>query len=122
MKKIILLSMAIFISFAAGCEKNQAVSTNDVENVAHTEANTLADKFQQADDKITVLTDQIENTELSVEKRQEVLCQEFPKVYQTQYIPALLALNAEDTSQKQLINEMQFTLNYYQQQLNIKCP
>ena len=112
MNKILLLGTAIFISFAAGCEKN-APSTHS--------SNNTADAFQQADDKITALTDQIEDTDISPSQRQQVLCEKFPQVYKNEYIPALLALNPKDTSQTQLLEEMQFTLNYYQQQLNIKC-
>lgn len=121
MNKIILLSMAIFISFAAGCEKNEAASQASAATQSKDDHDAVADRFQSADDKITALTDQIENPELSQAQQQQVLCQEFPKVYQNEYIPALLALNPKDTSQAQLVEEMRFTVNYYQQQLNIKC-
>lgn len=114
MKKTIVLGLAIFISFAAGCEKNEAAPNS-------TESQALADHFQQADDKITALIDEVENPDLAPEQRQHALCQDFPKVYQNEYIPALLALNSKDTSQAQLLDEMRFSLNYYQQQLNISC-
>jgi hypothetical protein len=122
MNKTFLLSMAIFISFAAGCEKKpfkEASEPPSIENIVHDTH--IADAFQQADDKITTLTDQIENPELSESQRHQVLCQDFPKTYKNEYIPALLALNSQDTNQAQLLAEMQFTLNYYQQQFNIKC-
>ena len=121
MKKTIVLGLAIFISFAAGCEKNEAAQKTQEAAPSSTEPHRLADNFQQADDKITALIDQIENPELAPEQRQKVLCQDFPKVYQNEYVPALLALNSKDTSQAQLLDEMRFSLNYYQQQLNISC-
>lgn len=121
MKHSILFSLAIFISFAAGCEKNEPSSQASDTHQINAESNTLADNFQNADDKITTLIDQIENPEISPSNRQQVLCQDFPKVYQHEYIPALLALNPKDTSQAQLLEEMQFTLDYYQKQLNIQC-
>jgi hypothetical protein len=121
MKKILLLSTVIFLSFAAGCEKNENTVQDKGLDATQVDSIDPADRFQQADDQISTLTDQIENPEQSLDQRKKILCEEFPKTYQDKYIPALLALNAKDTSQEQLIAEMQFTLQYYQQQLNIQC-
>ena len=121
MNKILLISTVILISFAAGCEKNEMAVQNAALNQAQAEPVNATERFAQADEQISALTDQIENSALSLEQRKKVLCQDFPKTYQNKYVPALLALNAKDTSQEQLIQEMQFTLQYYQQQLNIQC-
>lgn len=119
MKKVVCILTVIFLSFAAGCEKND-VETSQSEK--HLESNHESlNRFQQADEKITLLTDQIENTALSLAERQNALCIEYPKVYREQYIPAFLALKPQDTNQQQLIQDMQFTLDYYQKRLSIKC-
>ena len=118
MKRTLCLASAIFISFAAGCEKNDVI----VQSTSSSEPQTQSlSSFEQADNNITLLTDQIENTTLSKLQRQKLLCIEYPKTYQEQYMPAFLALQPADTSQEKLIQQMQFTLNYYQQRFDIKC-
>ena len=119
MKRTLCLASAIFISFAAGCEKNN-VATVERTSPSEPQIQSLS-SFEQADNKITLLTDQIENITLSKLQRQKLLCIEYPKTYQEQYMPAFLALQPADTSQEKLIQEMQFTLNYYQQRFDIKC-
>ena len=118
MKRTLCLANAIFISFAAGCEKNDVI----VQSTSSSEPQTQSlNSFEEADHKLSFLTDQIENTTLSNLQRQKVLCIEYPKTYQEEYMPAFLALQPADTSQEKLIQEMQFTLNYYQQRFDIKC-
>lgn len=118
MKRTLCLAIAIFISFAAGCEKKDVV----IQSTSSSEPQTQSlNSFEEADHKLSFLTDQIENTTLSTSQRQKVLCIEYPKTYQEEYMPAFLALQPADTSQEKLIQEMQFTLNYYQQRFDINC-
>lgn len=122
MNKYSYLITLFFISFAAGCQKNDENITQQQNKLnAQHQDNKTTQNFQRVDAKITQFLDQIEDPKLNPQLRKQIICQDFSKVYTQEYIPALLVLNAETTSEKQLLDEMNFSLNYYQEIFKIKC-
>ncbi len=129
MNKMLPVVSLIFLSFAAGCEKNDMRETtlspsseNSVNSQVAQVDSQVSTAFQQADEKITHFLDQLENPDLAISVKEKILCQDFPRVYQQDYIPALTKLSSENTQPQQLQQELEFTLNYYQQMLQIRCP
>lgn len=130
MKKTLCLVSLIFVSFAAGCEKKPSDSAHTEIGVKTNEANSqiaqvdteVSAAFQRADEKITAFLDQLENTDTPTAVKQKILCQDFPNVYEKEYMPALVQLNSESTNASQLKKELEFTLKYYQDNLQITCP
>jgi hypothetical protein len=53
-------------------------------------------------------------------EQKKILCNDYPKVYEYQYIPALLKLSKAE-SKDQLMKDLKMTTNYYSEKLGIIC-
>ncbi len=107
MKKILLICLATMI---VGCQK-QPEKVDD----------SAADKqFEESDKKIGEFLDTLENPHASKGEQKKILCNDYPKVYEYQYIPALLKLSKAE-SKDQLMKDLKMTTNYYSEKLGIIC-
>lgn len=80
----------------------------------------LKKRFEAADEQVSHYLDQIENPKTSESKRKQILCQDYPRFYQNEYIPSLLKLSRRQTS-TQLKSELEFVLNDYKVRYGITC-
>lgn len=80
----------------------------------------LKKRFEAADKQVSHYLDQIENPKTSESKRKQILCQDYPRFYQNEYMPSLLKLSTQQTS-TQLKSELEFVLNDYKVRYGITC-
>ena len=106
MKKILLICLATLI---VGCEKQPEVQNENA-----------SDKFDAADQKISGFLDLLDNPDADKEAQRKVLCEDYPNVYEKEYMPALMKLSTQDTKEK-LLNDLKITTDYYSQKLGINC-
>lgn len=106
MKKLILICLTTMI---IGCEKQPEVLNEKA-----------SEKFDAADQKISEYLDILDNPSAGKEAQKKVLCEDYPKVYEKEYVPALMKLSTQDTKEK-LLNDLKITTDYYSQKLGIKC-
>ncbi|WP_039047539.1 hypothetical protein [Acinetobacter junii] len=106
MKKILLICLTTMI---VGYEKQ---SEKQNENAS--------DKFDTSDQKISGFLDLLDNPNADKEAQRKVLCEDYPKVYEKEYMPALMKLSTQDTKEK-LLSDLKITTDYYSQKLGITC-
>lgn len=106
MKKLILICLTTMI---IGCEKQP--EQNDM---------TASVQFEKADQKITEYLDLLDNPNADKTEQKKVLCIEYPKVYEQEYMPALLRLTKEETREN-LLNDLKISTDYYSEKLGIIC-
>lgn len=106
MKKLILICLTTMI---IGCEKQPEVQNENA-----------SEKFDAADQKISGFLDLLDNPDADKEAQKEVLCEDYPKVYEKEYMPALMKLSTQDTKEK-LLSDLKITTDYYSQKLGINC-
>lgn len=106
MKKLLLICLTTMI---IGCEKQPEVQNEKA-----------SEKFDAADQKISEYLDLLDNPSSDKEAQKKVLCVDYPKVYEKEYMPALMKLSTQDTKEK-LLNDLKITTDYYSQKLGITC-
>ncbi|NKG34788.1 hypothetical protein [Acinetobacter junii] len=106
MKKLILICLTTLI---IGCEKLPEVQNEKA-----------SEKFDAADQKISGFLDLLDNLNADKEAQKKVLCEDYPKVYEKEYMPALMKLSTQDTKEK-LLNDLRITTDYYSEKLGITC-
>lgn len=109
MKKILLICLAIMI---VGCQKQpeQVPESND----------SLEKIFEKSDKKIGEFLDILDDPKADKELQRKVLCTDYPKVYEQEYLPALLKLSQAEPKDK-LMNDFKISKDYYSEKLNITC-
>ena len=106
MKKLILICLTAMVF---GCDKQPEVQNEKA-----------SEKFDAADQKISAFLDLLDNPDADKEAQKKALCEDYPKVYEKEYMPALMKLSTQDTKEK-LLNDLKITTDYYSQKLGIIC-
>ncbi|APR70721.1 hypothetical protein [Acinetobacter haemolyticus] len=107
MKKLILICLTTMI---IGCQKQP--EQTDM---------TASTQFEKADQKITEILDLLDNPNADKADQTRVLCVEYPKVYEQEYMPALLELSPNDYTKESLLNDLIVATDYYKERLDIQC-
>ena len=109
MKKILLICLA---TMTVGCQKQpeQVPESND----------SLEKIFEKSDKKIGEFLDILDDPKADKELQRKVLCTDYPKIYEHEYLPALLKLSNAEPKDK-LMNDLKITTDYYSEKLNITC-
>lgn len=112
MRKLILSSCLLISLIFVGCNK-QAESKALPPLV---EA-----QFMSADKEIGKMLDELENRDIPLQRKQEILCNTYPDVYKKQYMPALLKLSPNDYNEQTLTRDFEAVIKFYNQAWSIKC-
>lgn len=137
------LYIVVFVlggSMLSGCQKEAEPAVNDdsqetVKEVAAVTATPPETKklnqvksrrdakaeFQASDQKINEFLDKLDNPQTSQTERIRILCHDYPQVYKTQYMPALLMLTPQNNTEAKLLNELKTATDYYKQGFGIQC-
>jgi DNA-binding transcriptional regulator YbjK len=113
MKNRILITLLISLAIS-GCQKQQAESS------AEADANIKA-QFEQSDNQLSAYLDKLDSSTISLEERTRILCEDYPKEYKTNYMPALLQLAPQEYTEKDLLTDLDTALNFYKQKASIRC-
>ena len=76
--------------------------------------------FEVSDKKIGKFLDILDDPKADKELQRKVLCTDYPKVYEQEYLPVLLKLSNAEPKDK-LMNDLKITTDYYSEKLNITC-
>ena len=108
--KNITLSL-LFLLMLTACQKEQPDPKVDQQ---------VVQQFDQADNTLDDYLNVLDAPKTSKEQSKKIICEDYPKVYKDEYTPALLKL-AENYTEQELRKEMNITLNYYKQKLDVDC-
>lgn len=78
-------------------------------------------QFEAADKKIGEYLDLLDNPNGDRDKQKKVLCEEYPKTYEQDYMPALLKLEPGNYTKEGLQKDFKIVIGYYLKKLDIKC-
>lgn len=112
--RIRVLSLAIIFVFINGCQE-QSNTINKHEEVG------IKNQLEKADKKISIYFDALEDDKKTKEEKVKILCKDYPYVYETQYMPALLKLSPNEYTQESLKADFKKVSNDYKEKLLIQC-
>ena len=106
----------------AACQKpTEEVSAAEATSTQTDAIQTTQAAFTQSDEKIGHFLDQLDATNTSIKEKTQILCQDYPQEYKNHYMPAMLKLAAQDYTQEKMLNDLQISIDYYSEKLNITC-
>ncbi len=63
----------------------------------------------------------LENRDVSLSQKQEILCKTYPEVYKKQYMPALLMLSPHVYTKETLLRDYEAVISFYKKIFVIHC-
>lgn len=112
MRNLILSSYLLMCLSLFGC-------TKQVENKQRPPS--IDKQYQSANQQIEKMLDALNNREVPLEKKREILCKTYPEVYKNHYMPALLKISSDQYSEETLLRDFEAVIKFYKQAWSIKC-
>lgn len=111
MKHITFITLLLSLAFT-GCQKQQAA---DVDLDAVTTA------LEKSDNILGVYIEKLNSEFTTQDVRIKIICRDYPREYQKNYMPNLLKLSPGEYSETVLLADMDLVLDHYKQTSNIQC-
>lgn len=113
MRNSTFLSSCLVISLTfVGC-------TKQVENKALPPS--VEEQYQSADQQIGKMLDDLNNRDLPIQRKREILCKTYPEVYKKKYMPALLKLSPNVYTKEILLRDFEAVTNFYKKTFVVNC-
>lgn len=106
-----ILALTIFAVSIVGCTKQ-----TDTQKIAE-----LQTQFAQADQKISTYLAVLDNSKSTKVAQEKILCEDYPRTYENEYMPAVLKLTPGGYTQEGLLKDLKVVLDYYSTKLDIRC-
>lgn len=111
--KIKILSTLVLFAILGGCSKQES-------SPPVTDSDTSA-QFEKLDAVIDGYLDKLDNPKTSMAERKQILCVDYPNVYNKEYAPLLLKNFPQDYTQAKLDQDLKSALDYYKGKNDIQC-
>jgi len=111
--KIKIFSPLLVLTIISGCSKQES-------SPPVTDSDTSA-QFEKLDAVIDGYLDKLDNPKTPIAERKQILCVDYPNVYNKEYAPLLLKNFPQDYTQAKLDQDLKSALDYYKGKDNIQC-
>jgi len=111
-KLLYTLGCSIFIVVLISCTKK-------IENKPL--PSSVEELYQTSSHQIGNMLDDLNNHEVPLEKKREILCKTYPEVYKNHYMPALLKISSDQYTEETLLRDFEAVIKFYKQAWSIKC-
>ena len=105
-----ILFLGCLLVFFVGCSKQPEVPNEKAQ-----------EGFEAVDNKISEYLDILDNPDSPKEQQTQVLCKDYPKLYESKYVPALLKLAPKEYTREKLMADLKVSTDYYMDKLGIRC-
>ncbi|OTG89824.1 hypothetical protein [Acinetobacter sp. ANC 3832] len=81
-------------------------------------------KILASEKKIGALLDELDSDKTSLDRKGWIVCEEFPKVYKTEYMPSLIEYNSKTgggPSEKYYLDDLKDTTERYKELYKMDC-
>ncbi|WP_313390443.1 hypothetical protein [Acinetobacter sp.] len=111
MKTITLTTPLLCLAFT-GCEKQP---TEDIDPITTTAA------LENSDNILSKYIEKLESEFTTQDVRIKIICRDYPREYQKNYMPNLLKLSPGEYSEAVLLADMDLVLDHYKEKDAIQC-
>lgn len=78
-------------------------------------------QFMSSDQEIGKMLDDLNNQNVPLQRKREILCNTYPEVYKKQYVPALLNLAPKAYTEEILLRDFEAVISFYEKAFVINC-
>jgi len=78
-------------------------------------------QFMSADQQIGKMLDDLNNQNVPLDRKREILCKTYPEVYKKQYMPALLKLSPHDYTEQSITRDFEAVISFYKKAFVVNC-
>ncbi|MFX7242944.1 hypothetical protein ABTI79_19830, partial [Acinetobacter baumannii] len=71
--------------------------------------------------EIGKMLDALNNHDVPIDEKREILCKTYPEVYKKQYMPALLKFSPNVYSKETLLRDYEAVISFYKKAWSIHC-
>jgi hypothetical protein len=103
----------ILVAILSGCSKQESDPP-----VTNTDSSA---QFEKLDVIIDGYLNKLDNPQTPIAERKQILCLDYPNVYNKEYAPLLLKNFPQDYTQAKLDHDLKSALDYYKGKDNIQC-
>ncbi len=81
----------------------------------------VEEQYLTSNQEIGEMLDALNNRDVPIVEKREILCKTYPKVYKNYYMPALLKLSPDQYTEEILLRDFEAVIKFYKQAWSIKC-
>jgi len=111
MKHITFIPLLLSLAFT-GCQKQP---DEDIDPITTTTA------LENSDNILSKYLEKLDSEFTTQDVRIKILCRDYPREYEKNYMPNLLKLSPGEYSETVLLADMDLVLDHYKQTSNIQC-
>ncbi|MDP1316050.1 hypothetical protein Q8H44_03925 [Acinetobacter lwoffii] len=111
MKKLLFPTLLLCLAFT-GCEKQLS---EDIDPITTTAA------LENSDNILSKYIEKLESEFTTQDVRIKILCRDYPREYEKNYMPNLLKLSPGEYSEAALLADMDLVLDHYKEKDAIQC-
>ncbi|CRX65359.1 hypothetical protein [Acinetobacter baumannii] len=78
-------------------------------------------QFMKASEQIDTMLNALENREIALNIKRDILCKSYPEVYKKQYMPALLKLSPNVYTKETLLRDYEAVISFYKKTFVVNC-
>ncbi|MDH2651230.1 hypothetical protein [Acinetobacter baumannii] len=78
-------------------------------------------QFMKASEQIDTMLNALENREVALNVKREILCKTYPEVYKNHYMPALLKLSPNVYTKETLLRDYEAVISFYKKTFVVNC-
>lgn len=81
----------------------------------------VEEQFINASQQIDTMLNALENREVALNIKRDILCKSYPEVYKKQYMPALLKLSPNVYTKETLLRDYEVVISFYKKTFLVNC-
>ncbi|WP_336017360.1 hypothetical protein [Acinetobacter pittii] len=81
----------------------------------------VEEQFINASQQIDTMLNALENREVALNIKRDILCNKYPDVYKNHYMPALIKLSPDQYNKKTLLRDYEAVVNFYKKAFTLNC-
>ncbi|WP_228141266.1 hypothetical protein, partial [Acinetobacter pittii] len=106
------LGLSVFLVALVSCTKQEGNKTLPP---------SIEAQFISADKEIGKMLDDLENRDIPLKRKREILCNTYPEVYKKQYMPTLLKLSPKVYTEETLLRDFEAVISFYKKTFVVNC-
>ncbi|MDV7500489.1 hypothetical protein R4525_12380 [Acinetobacter baumannii] len=81
----------------------------------------VEEQYLTSNQEIGKMLDALNNHDVPIDEKREILCKTYPKVYKNQYMPALLKLSPNVYTKETLLRDYEAVISFYKKTFVVNC-